>query len=131
MFLYVELGASHCSLLQQPPSFRFARFLLASPCIGGRSGIENSQVVSAFLKLSMDGFLVMEAGILFHSMGPLTANDASYCEENFLFASLWILGTLARIPRRSLLVNSIPRSFGEIWWRILNIMTIEYLSLRL
>ena len=46
--------------------------------MGGRSGKVKSHAVSDDLKLSKVGFMVILAGIRFHSFGPLTANDASY-----------------------------------------------------
>ena len=106
-------------------------FFLACPCIGGSSGKVSNHFVSAALKESNVSNVVIWAGILFHKLGPLTPKDESYRLRYFLLASLGIMGTVARMPLRSLYQNSIFRSFEVMLWRILNIMMIVYLSLLL
>ena len=86
-------------------------FVLACPCMGGSSGSVSNHLVSAALKGSNAAKVVISAGILFHRFGPRTPKDESYWLKYLFLASLGIIGTMARMPLRSLFENSIFKSF--------------------
>ena len=75
---------------------------------------------------------LMDLGRVFHSFGPMTANDVSYRVTERLVANwcLWV-GTSAMGPLLSIVENFKRISLGTFWCSIFQTRTMMYSSLRL
>ena len=92
------------------------------PTVGGLSGSWSRKRPNDVLKVESLEILVVAAGIQFHKRGPITAKESSNILWALAVAPLVRTGTRTRIPRLSLELNVMFRSFGMSPFSTLNIV---------
>ena len=116
------------SFFQQSRVFLLVGF---QPRIGGLSGIESKNWVSLLLNCSRSWMVFKWCGIVFHNIGPCTANELS--NRVWLAAELDLLlgGTTAKFPSLGRETNLTWRSLLVFPLRIFHIWSIMKRSRRL